>query len=84
MSKIEICEAVFMLVALVALWPLLFLGYNPFWYKVALVVILVALGGILARRIVAMNRGLARAREEQEAREAGRPKPLLGGDGRRK
>ena len=84
MSKIEIFEGIFMILALVALWPLIFLRYEPLWYKIGLVVLVFALGGILVRRVVAMNRRLAEARKEQEAREAGAPKPVLGGNGRKK
>ncbi len=79
MSRIEIAEAVFMVLALVALWPLVFLGYQAGWYKVALVGVLLALGGMLVRRVVVMNRGFAAAQRERDAREADRPRPVLGG-----
>ena len=78
MSRIELGEAIFMILVVLALWPRI-LGYEALWYSLCLVVLLVALGGILVRRVVAMNRGLGRIRKEQEAHEAGRPRPSLGG-----
>jgi len=67
-----------MILALMAIWPLLFLGYEQTWYKVGLGVLALALVGILVRRVTALNRRLEAARKQQEAEEAGRPKPVLG------
>ena len=71
MTKTEIVESVFSIVALVSLWPLIFLRWRSPWYYVYLYAVIAVLLVISVRRFRRFRRLLEEQRERQEKEERG-------------
>ncbi len=71
-----IVESVLILIALVSLWPMMW-DYKPMWYRVWLVVMLLAMGWVAQRRLARVRAASDEAKRMRDEMERGGRPPVL-------